>query len=156
MEQQRTEAACLLETGALYQRRIGLQPSDGSVDLVFAGFKQGAFSLYFGDAPIYHFDLEGRWQRAFLEGLHYLKGLDADVHEIDRVREGPSLVLRRRKLSFGEAADLDARIRSVALDLIAGLACGRFGRHEPPRGKAQPLRNDELRDFLDCIARWDT
>ena len=40
---------------------------------------------------------------------------------IDRVREGPNLVLRRRKLSSGEASDLDARIRSVALDLMAGL-----------------------------------
>src|SRR5215472_8756265 len=121
MEQQRTEAACLLETGALYQRRIGLQPSDGSVDLVFAGFKHGAFSLYLGDAPIYHFDLEGRWQRAFIAGIHYLKGLDAVVQAIDRVREGPNLVLKRRTLSYAEASDLDARMRSLALELLADL-----------------------------------
>ncbi len=105
----RTEAACLLETGALYRRRIGLQPTEPCGDLIFAGFKHGAFSLYFGDEPIYHFDLEGRWQRAYVEGLHYLKGLDAEVHAIDRVREGPNLVLHRRKLTFGEAGDLDAQ-----------------------------------------------
>jgi hypothetical protein len=150
-----TEAACLVETGALYGRRIGLEPADRDGEFVFAGFKHGAFSLYFGDAPIYHFDLEGRWQRAFLDGLHYLKGLDAEVHGIDRVREGPNLVLRRRKLSFGEAADLDARIRAVALDLIAGVAAGRYRRQEPPDGKAQPLENDALHDFLDRISRWD-
>ena len=57
-----TEAACLLEQGASYRRRIGLKPRATSGDPIFAGFKQGAFSLYFGDAPIYHFDLEGRWQ----------------------------------------------------------------------------------------------
>ena len=67
-------------------------------DPIFAGFKQGAFSLYFGDAPIYHFDLEGRWQRAFVDGTHYLKGLDATVHAIDRVREGPNLVLKRQNV----------------------------------------------------------
>ena len=61
------------------------------------------------------------------------------VHAIDRVREGPNLVLRRRKLSFGEAGDLDARIRSVALDLTAALDARRFLRKEPPAGKAQPL-----------------
>ena len=112
----RTEAACLLETGALYRKRIGLERTAGDGDPTFAGFKHGAFSLYFGDEPIYHFDLEGRWQRAYIEGIHYLKGLDAEVHAIDRVREGANLVLHRRKLSFGEAGDLDARIRSVALD----------------------------------------
>ena len=63
----RTEAACLLEQGALYRRRIGLEPVGGDGEPIFAGFKHGAFSLYFGDAPIYHFDLEGRWQRAFVE-----------------------------------------------------------------------------------------
>lgn len=151
----RTEAACLLETGALYRRRIGLERLAGAGDLTFAGIKHGAFSLYFGDAPIYHFDLEGRWQRAFVEGVHYLKGLDAEVHAIDRVREGPNLVLHRRKLSFGESGDLEARIRSVALDLMAGLDGGGFRRQDPPAGKAEPLADDELRDVLERIGRWD-
>ncbi len=103
-----TEAACLLEQGALYGRRIGLKPLVADGDPIFAGFKQGAFSLYFGDAPIFHFDLEGRWQRAFVDGTHYLKGLDATIHAIDRVREGPNLVLKRRTLTLVEADGLDA------------------------------------------------
>ena len=145
----------MLETGALYRRRIGLEPAEGPGEPIFAGFKHGAFSLYFGDQPIYHFDLEGRWQRAFIEGIHYLKGLDTDVHAVDRVREGPNLVLRRRKLSVGEATELDARIRSVASDLMVGLGDGRFRRMEPPAGKAQPLSNDGLHEFLERIDRWD-
>ena len=155
MDDRRTEAACLLETGALYRERVGLVPSGGRGDPVFAGVKHGAFSLYFGDAPIYHFDLEGRWQRAYLDGLHYLKGLDAEVHELARVREGANLVLRRRQLSVGEAADLDARIRLVSLDIVAGLAEGRFRRQEPPVARALPLGNDELHELLERIARWD-
>src|SRR5262249_18246020 len=112
-----TEAACLLEQGASYQRRIGFDPVDSRGDPIFAGFKTGAFSLYFGDSPIYHFDLEGRWQRAFIDGTHYLKGLDGAIHAIDRVREGPNLVLKRRNLSYAEASDLDAIVRSTAIEL---------------------------------------
>src|SRR5947199_10180530 len=116
-----SEAAGLLRAGALYTRRLGLRPPTGPPDLIFAGFKHGAFSIYFGDAPIYHFDLEGRWQRAFVDGLHYLKGLDAVVQVIDRVREGPNLVLNRRTLDSAEATDFDAQVRTVALELISDL-----------------------------------
>ena len=151
-----TEAACLLKQGALYRRRIGLEPVLGDGDPIFAGFKPGAFSLYFGDAPIFHFDLEGRWQRIFAEGIHYLKGLDAEVHAIDRVREGPNLVLRRRRLGYAEASDLDLRVRSVALELLADSGAGRLRFREPPRDKARPLGHDELDDFLERISRWDS
>ena len=150
-----TEAACLLNQGASYRKRIGLEPVSGSGDPVFAGIKQGAFSLYFGDAPIYHFDLDGRWQRAFVEGIHYLKGLDAEIHAIDRVREGPNLVLHRRRLGYEEATDLDSRIRSVALELLADLGAGRLRFRQPPTGKAQPIGRDELDDVLERIGRWD-
>ena len=124
-------------------------------DPIFAGFKHGAFSLYFGDAPIYHFDLEGRWQRAFVDGTHYLKGLDANVHAIDRVREGPNLVLKRRTLADAEAGELDERVRSTALDLIAGLECGQLGRVEPASPKASRWQATELGDFLNRIGSWD-
>lgn len=155
MNEHRTEAACLLQDGALYRNRIGLEPTDRQGDLIFAGFKAGAFSLYFGDAPIYHFDLEGRWQRAYLDGLHYLKGLDGTVHAIDRVREGPNLMLHRRKLAFGEAADLDAHIRSLALDLVGRLHSTALHGIFPPIEKAIPLTISRLHDFLESISRWD-
>src|SRR5437764_7578371 len=151
----RTEAACLLEQGALYRRRIGLEPVARAGEAIFAGFKHGAFSVYFGDAPIYHFDLEGRWQRAFVDGLHYLKGLDAVVQVIDRVREGPNLVLKRRTLDSAEAIDFDAQVRTVASELISDLDTGRLRRREPPADKAQPLLDEELRDFLERISGWN-
>jgi hypothetical protein len=153
-----TEASCLLQSGALYHHRLGLVPASGSShsDLIFAGFKKGAFSLYFGDEPIYHFDLEGRWQRAFIHSTHYLKGLDTAVHTIDRVREGVSLVLRRRALGAAEVEALDRRARDVALGLLGDLEAGRLRRQEPAEGKAAPLDDGDLRDFLVRIARWDT
>src|SRR4051812_9839597 len=150
-----TEAACLLQSGALYRRRVGLVPASSRAEMVFAGFKKGAFSLYFGDAPIYHFDLEGRWQRAYVEPTHYLKGLDTRVQAIDRVREGANLVLRRRELDEGEALALDEQVRGIALGLISALDEGRLDRHEPPAGKADPLASGPLREFLTRIAAWD-
>jgi hypothetical protein len=148
----KTEAACLLESGSLYTRRVVLQPEAG--DPIFAGWKQAAFSLYFGDAPVYHFDPEGRWQRAFVGGTHYLKGLDTTVQAIERVREGENLVLKRRTLSFAEASDLDAAVRSTALDLLLSLGSDRLDRVDPPPG-VQPLGVEELRTTLEAVGRWD-
>jgi hypothetical protein len=151
-----TEAACLLEQGASYHRRIGFQGHASQGDPIFAGFKTGAFSLYFGDAPIYHFDLEGRWQRAFVNGTHYLKGLDASAQAIDRVREGANLVLKRRNLSYAESSDFDALVRATAIDLCTRVDAGSLDRVEPKSAKARTVDADELRDFLDRISMWDT
>jgi hypothetical protein len=154
-DEHQTEADCMLRTGALYRLRVGLHPANGDADLIFAGLKIGAFSLFFGDAPIYHFDLDGRWQRAFIEGTHYLKGLDTKTHSIDRVREGANLVLKRRMLDEAKSCALDARIRQVALDLIGKLDSSRLRRQEPPADKALPLSNETLREVLSRIASWD-
>ncbi|HWE40851.1 MAG TPA: hypothetical protein VG406_30195 [Isosphaeraceae bacterium] len=146
-----TEAACLLQKGAQYPRRLGLLGPSGEV---FAGFRQGAFALYFGDEPYFHFDLDGRWQRAFVAGIHHVKALDTTIDAIDRPREGVNLVLRRRTLPFAEAGDLDARVRSVALELNDGLGRGHYERLAPPPGVA-PITIDELRAFLDRVTLWD-
>lgn len=153
MNPQQNEAACLLEKGALYTRREGLQ-WEGR-DMIFAGFKQGAFSLYFGDAPIYHFDLEGRWQRAYLRDRHFIRRLDGAVHEVDRVREGANLVMRRKTLNPADARRVDEEIRVVADELLADLAQGRGRRLDPPDDKAQPIGESELREFLRRVTAWD-
>jgi hypothetical protein len=148
-----TEAECLLRSGAAYPRRVGLVDDSGA--LVFAGFKPGGFSLYFGDEPYIHFDLEGRWQRALIGGTHYLKALDGSIESIDRDRlDGAGLVLRRRRLSFAEAADLDADIRGKAIDILDGLESGRL-RLEPPSGRAEPIDRSAVSEFLDRVASWD-
>ena len=152
-QHQQSEAACLLQSGALYHHRIGLSPEQG--DFVFAGFKQGAFSLYFGDSPIFHFDLEGRWQRAYIRDRHYLKRLDASIHEINRVREGSNLVLKRRVLDDVEARQLDSEIRQVAESLRSDFDTQAFRIESPPDEKARLIDDASLRDFLGRIAAWD-
>ncbi|MGO9918952.1 MAG: hypothetical protein ACLQIB_30175 [Isosphaeraceae bacterium] len=151
-----TEAACLVETGAQYHRRVGLKPSAGHLDPIFAGFRSGAFSLFFGDSPFYHFDLEGRWQRAVVDGTHFLKGLDGTVQVVRRVREGANLVLKRHILTEAEAAGFDGRVRSAVSDLIADLDAGRLERIEPPAAKATPLARADLHEFLRRIVAWDS
>src|SRR5208337_4272936 len=151
----KTEASCLLESGALYHSRIGLVAPTVASEMVFAGIKKGAFSLYFGDAPIYHFDLEGRWQRAYLEPTHYLKSLDASVYAIDRTREDGSLVMRRRTLEEREIENLDLSVRDIAVRLSRELDAGRLERRNPPADKAQALDDHKLRDILASIAGWD-
>jgi hypothetical protein len=146
-----TEAACLLQAGSMYHRRLGLATTSGEV--IFAGVKPGALSIYFGDSPIYHFDLDGRWQRAFVEGTHYLKGLDATVRSIDRERESGAMVLRRETLPYALAVDLDASIRSVALGLIDDLDSGRL-EILPSKGRA--FDPEEFRSFLERASGWDS
>lgn len=147
-----TEAACLLRTGNLYSRRTGLKPANG--EMIFAGVKHGAFSLYFGDEPYVHFDLDGRWQRTFRAGVHYRKALDGSIDAIDRVREGANMVLHRRALSFAESTDLDATIRAEALNVLAALGSGGL-ESSPPPAETCPLAPESLRELLERVVRWD-
>jgi hypothetical protein len=147
-----TEAACLLQSGSMYPRRIGFRSASGE-DL-FAGVKPGGVSIYFGDSPIFHFDLDGRWQRAFVDGVHYLKGLDATVKSIDREREAGGMVLRRQTLPFARSTDLDASIRSVALELIEDLDSGRL-EVLPTPVRAEAFDPEDFRTFLERVAGWD-
>src|SRR5262249_35971462 len=151
-----SEAACLIEQGATYRWRVGLQPTQEPGDPIFTGFKPAAFAVYFGDAPFYHFDLEGRWQRAFVEGTHFLKSLEVTVQSIDRVREGPTLVLKRATLDEDATSQIDFEVRKMALKLIGDLDAAKLDRIEPRSPKAIALPPEVLRDFLLRIARWDT
>ena len=92
-----TEAAALLRNGALYPRRLGLRDARGPPAL--RGREAGAFSLYFDDEPIYHFDLDGRWQRAYVDGNHVRKALDQSVDRIGRDRVPEGIAIRRRACS---------------------------------------------------------
>jgi hypothetical protein len=148
-----TEAACLLQSGTLYRRRIGLREQGGR--LWFAGTKTGIFSLYLDDEPILHFDLEGRWQRLFRDGVHFRKSLDTSVDRLDRIREDNSLVLRRRTLDFVEATDLDAWARDRAIELAELLGAGSLEVQTPPDGIV-PLSLRDLTEQLDQVIAWET
>ncbi len=146
-----TEAACLLQSGNLYPQRNGFKTA--SNEDLFLGFKPGGFSIYFGDAPIYHFDLDGRWQRAYLNDRHYLKALDTTTRTIERVREGANLILHRETLDLDAARAIDAHIRQMALDLVEGLRTGTL-QPVPGPDTSRPIPMDALDFFLGRIASW--
>ena len=168
-----TEAACLIEQGAMFPRRQGCRDPAGST--VLMGFKPGACSIYFDDAPIYHFDLEGRWQRAFIEadlsapdtpknlagvpGTHYLKSLDTSTVGLMRVREANEIKIQRRTLGYAETVDLDESIRSMAMTLHARIASGELQPVAPPsegRTAGKAVDTADLLDFLERIADRDS
>jgi hypothetical protein len=150
--QHETEAQVLLRDGRAFRRRVGLTLDDGGT--AFLGTKPGALALYLDDAPYYHLDLEGRWQRALIDGVHYVRALDGSADALERVREDGGLVLRRRRLAFAEIADLDERVRHAALDLLAGLCEGRIALRSPPEPAASIDLHD-ARDLLERVAGWD-
>jgi hypothetical protein len=168
-----TEAACLIEQGAMFPRRQGFRDPAGST--VLMGFKPGACSIYFDDAPIYHFDLEGRWQRAFIEadlsapdtpknlagvpGTHYLKSLDTSTVGLMRVREANEIKIQRRTLGYAETVDLDESIRTMAMTLHARIASGELQPVAPPsegRTAGKAVDTADLLDFLERIADRDS
>ena len=147
-----TEASALLRAGAIYPRRIGLRDPGGR--LIFAGVKRGAFSLYFDDEPIHHFDLDGRWQRAYVDGTHVRKALNQSVDLIGRSRVPEGIMLHRRAASRAEIDSFDDSIRAQAIDVCVGLSEGRY-TVVPPPDPASALDLDDLRDLLDQVAGWD-
>jgi hypothetical protein len=147
-----TEATMLHQSGAAYRRRVGLVDARGK--LTFAGIKPGGFSLYLGEEPHFHFDLEGRWQRMFRAGVHYLKALDGTVDALERVREGGSLVIHRRAASLAEAGDLDEAARTTAVELLTAIASGSASLSDPP-APAEPLGAADLTELLERVSRWD-
>ncbi len=147
-----SEAECLLRTGALYTKRIGLRQPDGQ--LIFVGVKRGAFSIYVADEPIYHFDLDGRWQRAYLDGDHYRKSLDQSVDLIGRIREGANLTLDRARRTRAEIDALDDKIRNVALDLSIAVSSGALTVIDP-QGPDLAMTVAEFHDLMDRVGAWD-
>ena len=169
-----SEAQCLIEQGAMFPRRQGFR-DEATGSTILIGFKPGGCSIYFDDEPIYHFDLDGRWQRAFIgcdphapdspknlagvPGVHYLKALDTTTTSLVRVREGAEIKIRRRPLNFAETVEMDDRVRHVAMTLHEGVARGKLRPIDPPasgRTAGQPMDSSELLDFFERVAAWDT
>ena len=146
-----TEAEALLRSGALYPIRVGLI---GGEQPIFVGLKHGACSIYLGDEPSVHVDLEGRWQRAYIAPSHHLRRLDGTTQAIARPRFGGSMELRRRTLDRDEAARLDESIRMMATDLADRVDLGTLRIIEPPP-PARPIAIEDLRSLLGRIASWD-
>ena len=72
------------------------------------------------------------------------------------MREGPNLVLERRNLNEAAAVLFDSQVCTMALSLLGELDAGNLNRIEPASPRATPISPDELREFLERIAGWNT
>ena len=147
-----TEAACLLDSGRAYPRRLGLRDAGGAI--VFVGLRPTGFSIYHDDAPIFHFDLDGRWQRAFARDTHAIRDLDGSTRIVERPREDGTLTLRRTTLPYAEAAEWDSLVRDAAIDLMTGLGSGHLTPLAPPDG-VESIATADLLDLLERVVSWD-
>lgn len=147
-----TEAEELLRVGKLIRPRAGLRSEEGGLTL--AGFKPGGFLLYRDDEPLDHFDLDGRWQRCFRNGRHYLRKLDGSVVAVDRERKGAGLEVARTLLGPEDAAGLDRAIRSDARELRESLRAKAL-EIVPPPDIDVALDEGRLAEFLDLILLRD-
>src|SRR4051794_33064509 len=91
---------------------------------VVAGFRaNGAFSLFFGDDPVYQFNAGGELRRAFVGGLLF-KASRGHLVSIRRVRTGREVQLRSHALSQSEEAaylrGMSENLNGLAQRLEAG------------------------------------
>jgi hypothetical protein len=94
-------------------RRIELALPDEQESIVAGCRSTGAWSIYFGGDPCYHFDSDGRLRRAFVDGLLY-RTQGETLARLTRVHTGESVELRRSDL---DDHDRDAFLQSMNLRL---------------------------------------
>ncbi len=79
-------------------RRCEVRISGGSVPLL-AGFKaQGDVSFYFGPDRVYHCDEQGRFRRAFIDGVLY-RSQESGLSRLRRERTNAETTLWRAELT---------------------------------------------------------
>jgi hypothetical protein len=148
MARQETDREDLLREATALVERIELAPPGGTeAEHIVAGFRrQGAWSVYFGADPAYHFNPAGELRRAYIDGLLY-KAQDRRLVALERVRAEREVQLVSRTLS----EDAQCAILAALCDRLSDLA--------------QRLADDELTtigqvpseaDVRGRVARWLT
>lgn len=105
----------------------------GEVEPVVAGCRPtGAWSIYFGGDPCYHFNAEGRLRRAFVSGYLY-RTQGETLARLRRERTDEAVVLERTDLRAEElAAFVDAmQERLSSLDHLLANESAVITRREP-------------------------
>jgi hypothetical protein len=119
-------------------------------DSVVAGFRaDGAFSVFFGEDPAYHFNAAGELRRAYCDGL-LIKATAGRLVSMRRVRTASETQLVRRELSSVEAAEFLTRM----IDRLRGLHAQITSSAFEVVGQIPPETN-VLGDVSEWIAKHD-
>ena len=139
------------ECTALVRRIELLVP--GEPEPVVAGRREnGAWSIYFGKDPVYHFDEQGRLRRAFAGGALY-RTQGHTLARLERKRSRQQVVLVRNDLSRGDLDQFLLRMQQQVGRLQDSLRAGELkcGRSFPEAvDVAGPLRSG----LATVLAAW--
>ena len=123
MARHETEREDLFAESAALIRRAELSVSGEHDSIVLGQKRDGAWSIYFGGEPVFHFDAHGRLKRAFAEGRLY-RTQGATLAELRRDRTDDATVLRRRDLPHIERGQFITAARSRITRLLSAINCG--------------------------------
>jgi hypothetical protein len=105
-----------------------------ATQVVFAGWRAGALSLYFGEDPVYHFTTDGALRRAFVAD-RLVKAERGTLVTLSRQRTLGEVQLIRHELDPAEQAAWLAELHSRLQDLTRLLKSGDLVTHgEFPAG----------------------
>lgn len=113
----------LLREATALVERIELALRDGSSHVV-AGFRRdGAFSVFFGEDPVYQFNAAGELRRAYCDGKLF-KASGGHLAAMQRVRTECEVQLVRHDLSQIEETEFLQRMTDLIRKLAAAIAHG--------------------------------
>lgn len=96
----------------------------GHAERIVCGHKaDGAWSIYFGGDPVYHFDRRGRLKRAFANGK-LLRTQGDTLAELTRERTDDATVLRRRDLQSLDCDRFLAALQARFARLLSAIETG--------------------------------
>ena len=95
-------------------------------DPIVAGFRvDGAFSIFFGEDPAYHFNAAGELRRAYCDGL-LIKATSGQLASLRRERTAHETQLVRHELTASEQAEYLATLGERLRTLRGQLSDGNF------------------------------
>lgn len=95
-------------------------------DAIVAGFRaDGAFSIFFGEDPVYHFNAAGELRRAYCDGL-LIKASSGQLASLRRERTAHETQLVRHALTAGEQGEFLATLSEKLRTLRDQLSDGNF------------------------------
>jgi hypothetical protein len=113
----------LLEATALSPRVALEMKIQGAHCEVFAGFRGESLSIYFGAAPVYHFNAAGELRRAFV-GDCLIKAESGQLVRSVRELSAEQVVLASSHLPAKESQHLVAEMTNRLNELLANLDSG--------------------------------
>jgi len=139
MSRHESDREDLMAEATALRERIELDLPDVTEHVVVGFRENGAWSLYFGSDPVFHFDAGGALRRAFVDGELY-RSQGTTLARLTRTRTDREVQLVRHDLSQGELEKflgvLRDHLKRLHGDLESGAA--RVVQQVPEKWNWQP------------------